>query len=65
MFEPIQEETTVQELYFGNLSVPELRAELEKYRSRWRRGQIPWRVLKTAEKMLRAEIKFRSLQPIE
>ena len=65
MIEPIQKDATVQELYFGNLTVPDLRAELERYRFRWRCGQVTWRVLKTAERMLKSEIKFRVSDPIE
>jgi hypothetical protein len=65
MVEPIQDENEVQEFHFGRLTVPELRAELRRYRDRWSRGQIPWRVLKAAEKALRSEIKFRESDPIE
>jgi hypothetical protein len=58
--EPV--ESDIKEQLFGRMTEPQLRDELERYRSRWQYGRITWRLWKTAEKMIRGELRFRKLQ---
>ena len=64
MIEPFQDDPAIQSR-LAKLNVSELRAELDRYRLRWRRGQVAWHAWKDAERLLTAEIKFRESDPIE
>jgi|HubBroStandDraft_5_1064220.scaffolds.fasta_scaffold301235_3 hypothetical protein len=64
MIEPFQDDPAI-EFRFARLNVSQLRAELERYRLRWRRGQVSWRAWKIAERLLTGEINFRESDPIK
>ncbi len=64
MIETVQEESVVDESRFARMSLPQLRAELESYRRSWRRGHTSWRLLKSVERIITGEIKFRESDPI-